>query len=179
MPYTFSFKTPELESELRHACEQVVKKFQVPSLRLLCFVDDESPQQFDDICGPFYAGFHIPVVGSGSEWLQHVQNLFFDSMENFACDNVIYINGRTSATLVGTVITLAHELQHFAQFAFHRKVWKTNTLIYDILRTGPTINVKAWDIPFEIDAMRVSKRAADEILGEEVVKEHARAQVAF
>jgi hypothetical protein len=37
-------------------------------------------------------------------------------MGDFEYDNVIYVNGRTTSSVPGTVITIAHELQHFMQY---------------------------------------------------------------
>ncbi len=90
---------------------------------------------------------------------------------------MIYINGRTCSTVPGTVITFAHELQHFIQYGYAWKVWRANTLIYNILRDGPPTTIKAWDIPYEKDTMMVSKRVAGQVLGETRVSEYANAQI--
>jgi hypothetical protein len=172
------FKNTDLEHNLRSASEQVLQRFKLPSLRLLCFFDDESPEQFDDLMGPQHCGFHTPVIGSGNLWPEYVDELFIDSRGNFVYDNVIYLNGRTTASVPGTVITLAHELQHFIQYANARTVWRANSLVYAVLRDGPPTAIKAWDIPFEKDTMRVSKRVADEILGADAVEAYADAQIA-
>lgn len=171
------FKTTELDTRMRPMCEQVLKQFKLPSFRLLCFFDDENPAEFDYLLGSSHCGFHTPVIGSGSAWPAYVDCLFFDPMGDFAFDNVIYINGRTSSSLPGTVITFAHELQHFMQYGWARKVWGANTLVYSILRDGPPTTIKAWDIPYEKDTMRVSKQVAGTLIGEEVVKAYADLQI--
>lgn len=172
------FKTPELEASRRLTCEGVLEHFKLPAYRLLCFLDDENPVEFDNQIGSCYCGVHSPIIGSGLVWPSHVEALFYDSIGDFAYENVIYINGRTCSTLAGTVITLAHELQHFVQYGFTRKVWRANTFIYNILRDGPPTTIKAWDLPLEIDTMVVSKRVGELVLGEEVAKVHAEAQIA-
>src|SRR5713226_337826 len=152
------FKTPELEGSRRFACERVLEHFKLPPYRLLCFFDDENPVDFDHEIGASYCGLHSPIIGSGLLWPPYVDTHFYDSTGEFVYENVIYINGRTTSTLPDTVITLAHELQHFVQFGFMRKVWRANTFIYNVLRDGPPTTIKAWDLPLEIDTMAVSKR---------------------
>lgn len=172
------FKNIDLQSRLSLASEEALKRFNLPPLRLLCFFDDESPEQFDEIMGPRHCGFHVPVIGSGSLWPAYVDDLFINSMGDFEYDNVIYVNGRTTLSVPGTVITLAHELQHFMQYGHARKVWKANTLIYEILRDGPPTPIRSWDIPYEKDTTRVSKKVAEEVLGADVVNTHVNAQIA-
>lgn len=171
------FKTTDLDAKNRPICERVLEQFSLPSFRLLGFFDDENPTEFDELLGSSHCGFHTPVIGSGGTWPSYVDSLFFDFTGDFAFDNVIYINGRTSSTLPGTVITFAHELQHFMQYGWARKVWRANTLIYNILRDGPPTTINAWDIPFEKDTMRVSKQVATTLIGEEVVKAYADLRV--
>ena len=172
------FKNTDLERNLRSTSEQVMQCFKLPSLRLLCFFDDKNPQQFDTFMGPQHCGFHTPVIASEDLWPEYVDQLFIDSMGNFVYDNAIYLNGRTTASVPGTLITLAHELQHFMQYANDWNVWRANTLITNILRDGPPTTIKSWDIPFEKDTTRVSKRVAEEILGADAIRAHADAQIA-
>jgi hypothetical protein len=63
------------------------------------------------------------------------------------------------------------------QHGYAWKVWRANTLIYNILRDGPPTTIKAWDIPYERDTMIVSKQVAGEVFGPEVVREYANAQI--
>jgi len=173
---SFVFKTPELEATRKAACERVLEHFKLPPLRLLCFLDDVNPVEID-FMGQFCCGFHATVIGNGLSWPPYVDDLFIDSTGTSAYDNVVFVNGRTCSSLPGTVITLAHELQHLTQFANMWKVWRANTLIYNILRDGPPNPIKAWDIPYERDTMMVSKRVAEKVLGAEVVKAHAKTQI--
>ncbi len=82
------FETPELDASRRPACERVLEHFQLPSFRLLSFFDDESATEFDNLLGSSHCGFHTPVIGSAA-WPSYVDNLLFDSMGDFAYDNVI------------------------------------------------------------------------------------------
>ena len=175
--HTLEFKNRALESNLRPTCERVLKQFPQSTLRLLCLFDDRNPVQFDELLGPSHRGFHVPVLGSGTFWPEYVQCLFTNSYGFFICDNVIYVNARTSASSAGSTITLAHELQHFTQCGHARKVWIANTLIHRILREGPETPIKPWEIPSEREAIVVSKRVAEDVLGESAVSEHVRLQI--
>ena len=170
------FKTPELDAARRVACDEVLKHFSLPQYELLCFFDDENPREFLDL-GPSYCGFHAVIAKGGLGWPRYIWNLFHDRSGRVTFQNVIYINGRTCSTTPGTVITLAHELQHFVQYGFAHKVWLANTLIYDILRDGPPTTIEAWDIPYERDTTRVSKQVAVHMLGKEAVEAYADAQI--
>jgi len=64
------------------------------------------------------------------------------------------------------------------QYGFFRKLWRTNSLIYGILRDGPTTTIRSWDLPLEIDSTAVSKRVAELVLTKEVVEAHTEAQIA-
>jgi hypothetical protein len=172
-----NFKTPQLETSRKPTCELVLEHFKLPPLRLLSFFDDVNPVDFDKIIGPFFCGFHACINGGELDWPPYVKKLLRDRTGNYAYDNVIYINGRTCASLPGSIITFAHELQHFTQCGYMRKVWLANTLIYNILYGGPPTTIKGWDIPYERDAMKVSKHVAEKVLGEDVVKAHAEAQI--
>ncbi|HXX43221.1 MAG TPA: hypothetical protein VEJ38_00735 [Candidatus Acidoferrales bacterium] len=175
--WALKFKTPELGARLQAFCERVIHCFDLPSLRLLCFFDDATPEEFDELLGSLHRGFHVPVLGSGNFWPSYVQPLFTDELANFIYDNVIYLNGRTTPSIQATVITFAHELQHFAQCGHMWKVWRANSLIQATLRDGPPTSLKSWDIPYEIDAMLASKRVAEKVLGGTAVKAHALAQI--
>src|SRR5580658_2464159 len=87
----------------------------LPPLRLLCFFDDLNPVEFD-FMGQFCCGFHTTVIGNGLSWPSYLDDLLISSTGDFAFDNVVFVNGRTCSSLPGTVITLAHELQHLIQF---------------------------------------------------------------
>src|ERR1700730_16552026 len=145
------FRTPALEAARKPTCEVVLRHFKLPPLRLLCFFDDENPIDLDYQIGSSYCGVHATVVGSGLIWPSYVDDLFLDFTGDFLYDNIIYINGRTCSSPVATVITLAPELQHFVQYGSMNKIWRANTLIYNILRNGPPTTIRAWEIPCEGD----------------------------
>ncbi len=170
------FRTEALKVRLEAHCLRVLEHFELPALKLLCFFDDENPQCFA-VLGP-YRGFQMPVKGSGY-FPPYIRRLFFDSRGGIAFDNVIYVPGSTSAFTTGTVITFAHELEHFVQYGTAYKVWVSNTLLYKHLPTfEPTTTAKAWDIPHEQDAMIVSKRVAGVVVGTDVVSAYAASRIA-
>jgi hypothetical protein len=172
------FKTNNLAGTLDPLCQSVLKHFQLPSLRLLCFFDDDNPPCLEQEIGATYRGLHVRLKGSGT-WPSYIQQLFLDSRGGLAFDNVIYLPGRTCAAEAGAVITFAHELEHFVQFGGVYKVLVANQLLYQHLPSlDPANTAKAWNIPHEQDAMIISKRVAEAVLGPEVVSKHAESRIA-
>jgi hypothetical protein len=173
---TMRFKTNDLKALLEPLLQRVLEYFRVPALRVLCFFDDENPLCFEPWFGTEYRGFHVPVTGSGG-FPPYIEQLFFDSYDGF--DNVIYLPGRTCAAEVGTVITFAHELQHFVQHGSGYKVLEANNLLrINLPDFDPASTAKVWNIPHETNAMIVSRRVAEGVLGTEVVSKHAGSSIA-
>ncbi len=169
------FKTKDLRTTLEADCLRVLEHFELPAHRLLCFFDDEDPPCFAQRFPGGYRGFHMPVRGSGY-FPPYVT--FLDSDGDLAFDNVIYLRGRTCAVRTSAIITFAHELQHFVQYGQAQKVFAANVLLYHHMRAfDPTSELEAWDIPHERDAMTVSKRVADAVIGPEAVSVYARSQI--
>jgi hypothetical protein len=162
---------------LELASQRVLEHFQLPTLRLLCFFDDQDPPCFAQRFGAKYRGFHTPVRGSG--FMPDYLSRHFFMNGDFAFDNVVYLRGATCATQVGAVITFAHELQHVMQYGNANKVLAANNLLFQHLpEIDPTSGLRAWDIPHEHDAMLVSKRIGEAVLGKDAVLEHANSQIA-
>ena len=46
-------------------CLRVVRRFQLPDLRLLCYIDDDNPELLRTTFGEFVCGLHVSVMGSG------------------------------------------------------------------------------------------------------------------
>jgi len=176
IPAMTRFRSPELEDRLRSTCDEVLQNFRMSSLRLLCFFDDANPKHFDDLWGENHYGFHTPVIGSGT-WPAYVESLLV-TYAGIAYDNMIYLNGRACASAVGAAITFAHELQHFMQYSWDRKVWAANNLIYQMFWQGLPTTVKPWEIPFEQDTNRVSKRIAEGLFGAIAVNRHVEEHIA-
>ena len=172
------FRSSELKGTLKPWCNKVLKEFQqLPPLRLLCYFDDQNPESLHRQFGEF-TSVHTPVIGSGT-WPDNVKRLFFASDGTFAYDNLIYVPGtRYSQEKVPFVMTFAHELQHFVQWGFARKVYKANALLFqNLLSFEPTTNAKPWDIPYNREAMIVSKRVAEAVCEADKVREFIDAQI--
>ena len=180
------FKTPSLRAKLRRLCNGVVEQFlKLPSLRLLCYFDDEYPEELRQqltlwgVTTPF-TGIHTPIIGSGT-LPNYVRRLFFDySSGDFAFDNLIYLPGtKYVEDDVALVIVFAHELQHFVQWGFARKVSQASTLLYwNLAQFDPNTDLKPWQLPNNVDAMIVAMRVAETVCGTEAVRAFVDKQVA-
>jgi hypothetical protein len=173
------FRSPKLRARLQPVCNQVLQQFdQLPPFRLLCYFDDENPEWLQKQFGQF-AGIHAPIIGGGA-WPGYVEQYFFDRTrgEN-AFDNLIYIPGTAYAQKkIPFAITFSHELQHFAQWGFARKVYQANVLLFqNLLSFDPRTDAKIWDIPLNRDAMIISKRVAEALYGAEAVRKYMDAQI--
>jgi hypothetical protein len=84
----------------------------------------------------------------------------------YKCEAAVYLHNSTCQQLDMLTMTLAHELQHFVQYASAREMWACNTLVTQLHQD----TIAAWkltvhDIPIEREARIVAKRAAEAILG--------------
>ncbi|HTD24313.1 MAG TPA: hypothetical protein VK738_16765 [Terriglobales bacterium] len=175
---SLEFKSSGLRGRLQPVCNQVLKQFhQLPSLRLLCYFDDENPERLQKHFGQF-AGIHIPILGA-VPWPDYVEHHFFDWAGEIAFDNLIYVPGtRYAQERVHFVIIFSHELQHFIQWGFARKVYQANVLLFQNLHLfDPTTEVKPWGLPLNRDAMIVAKRVAGAVCGMKRVKEFIELQI--
>lgn len=156
-------------------CAQVAQQFELPALRLLCYFDAEAHPELRKCLGPF-EGFHTPVIGSGDAVPDDVKPLLFGSDGEFAFDNLIYVPASKYTSLeVSRVIILSHELQHFVQWEANRRAYQVNISIFSHLCSSND-NLKVWEIPYERDAMIVSVRVAQGVLGNEAVSTYIRSQ---
>ncbi len=175
----FEFASPDLRAKLRPWCNKVLKQFpKLPPLKLLCYFDNENPEELRQQFGQF-TGIHTPIIGSGT-WPYHVRQYFRDAGGKFAFDNLIYIPGTKYAQEeISFAIILAHELQHFVQWGIAPKIYTANTLLLNkLLSFDPQTDAKPWGIPYNREAMIVSKRVAESICGKEAVRDFIAAQIA-
>jgi hypothetical protein len=166
------FKTECLKADREAVCERVVDQFDLPSLRLLCYLDDVDPANLQEF-GKFLCGFHAPVMRI-DPWMlpRYVEGcISHDIHGDFVFDNLIYLCGRACATEIGTVTTLAHELQHFSQYGRDRAVWDANTVVRETPLSKP------WDLPSEREAMIASKRVAEVLFDKEAVARFAETRI--
>jgi len=156
----------------------VLKEFQqLPVLRLLCYFDDENPELLQRQFGQF-TGIHTPIIGAGT-WPPYISEYFLEPDGDFAFDNLIYVPKTIHIEeKIPFVITFSHELQHFAQWGFARKIYQANVLLFQNLRSfDPMTNVKTWDIPSNREAMIKAKRVAEVVCDAEAVKQYMDAQI--
>ncbi len=172
------FKSGEQEAKWGKLAQQVLREFNLPRKRLICTFDDTDYSWMKDQWGTSrFRGASTPVMGSGP-WPDFVQDVLVDR-EGIAYDFITYLPGRTCLSGKALlVITFAHELQHFLQWAISPKVWKVGSILYGNLRTfEPTRQWKTWDVPTEREAMIVSKRVAEKVLGVQQVKGFSETRV--
>ena len=87
-------------------------------------------------------------------------------------DSIVYLHGSTCKMEVQLAMTLAHELQHFLQFANQRQIWAINILLAK-LPYLPTADLSHWyDLPTEREARIIGKRVAVSIFGKSRVDDH-------
>jgi hypothetical protein len=177
------FRSTKLEARLRPVCEEVLKRFQPPDTRLLCFLDDENQPAMTEKMGKFYCGVFSTIRGNCLPFPQYLLDLFMDydvMPSEFRYDQFIYVRNTTCQTVPGAIITLAHELTHCRQRDTAVKVWLANTLLYwELHKLDPVaiLTAKPWDIPIEHEAQLNSRRIAIELLGETVVDAHVASRI--
>jgi hypothetical protein len=179
------FKIPGIRERLKPVISRIIKQFpKLPSLRLLCYFDDEYPEELRHQLAQWgvhtpLTGIHTPIIGSGN-WPHYVRRHFFDySSGDFAFDNLIYIPGTKYAEEdISFVIIFAHELQHFVQWGFARKVSQVNTLLlWNLAQFDPKTELKPWGLPNNREAMIVANRVAEALYGREPVEGFVDAQI--
>jgi hypothetical protein len=172
---SLQFKSEDLRHRLEPLCRAVLSQFRLPALRLLCYFDDEGPVASCRGSHMSFHGIHIPTKGSGDD-LPHYVTQQFREFDEFVFDNVIYIpESCYSRNEVGFVIIFAHELRHFIQWAENSQLYRANTYYLRDFEHAPEIRV--WHVPYEFDAMMVSKNVAENVLGAKAVEEFINAQL--
>jgi hypothetical protein len=92
-------------------------------------------------------------------------------------DCIIYLHGSTCETDIGLTLTLAHELQHFVQYAISRPLWAVHTLLSN-LPGLPKDNLQGWkDFPLEKEARVVAKRIAEKLFGADPVSDYIKGMI--
>jgi hypothetical protein len=169
------FKTEHLNKKWNSLCKDVLNQFRLPpNLRLICCFDDENPKELHlhgDVCG-----FHAPVAGARllPPWVTPLLR----KGGKFVFDNLIYIPGTQYSTqMVSFVLIFAHELQHFIQYDQNRKVYEANVLLHEHLTSfEQDIQTKVWEIPYDLEAMIVSRHVAEKVLGRTAVATFVEAE---
>jgi hypothetical protein len=88
-------------------------------------------------------------------------------------DHGIYLYGSTCSDETGLVMTFAHELQHFVQYAFNRRLWAEGRLATNLPRALIEVIGLNWpDIPHEREARIVAKRIGVKLCGADTVSQY-------
>jgi hypothetical protein len=158
------FLDPSRKSVLWPQCENVLshEHFQnLPQRSLICIFDNEERQAFvnEPSLGENFCGFTKPGLRGVASWPPDILRCVWDDKKAL-CDDAIYLRSRTCKSQIGTVITFAHEMQHFMQYGNHRKVWQAN---HD-LRACVKGRFPQWHFPHEREALLVSRQVAEAVL---------------
>jgi hypothetical protein len=187
-PLKLDFLAKELEPQLEPLAKQVVAQFELPPLRLYCYFAQNDDPYLRQRYGKHFRGFHAPIEGR-NELPEYLADCFFHPFDPFsseqmtwekmvAYDNLIYVTHRTTLDPTAFVVTLAHELQHFMQFAYAKPLWVVNSILYGNIKSfDPFTPRTPIDIPHEREANIVSERVAEGIVGEDAIKTFAEEQV--
>jgi hypothetical protein len=183
---TVSLYVKSDDQEIRKHREEmalcVLEEFPVnpPSeLRALCYLDDRDVGWLKESWGGnSNRGVHWPIRGQGlHDWPHDMWDTIAqpDPMTgtvSWPYASVIYLHGSTCDSDIQLAMTLAHELQHFVQFASDKQLWAIHTLLAK-LPNLPTHNLRHWfDLPNEIEARITAKRVAEKLFGKTRVDKH-------
>jgi hypothetical protein len=95
-----------------------------------------------------------------------------------AFDHGIYLYGSTCADETALTMTFAHELQHFIQYGFNRKLWAEGRLITFLPKEVIDIEGLNWpDIPHEREARIRAKRIGVELYGADAVNQYINRRI--
>jgi hypothetical protein len=181
------------EPDLRKSREGIAKQvrdyfmsnYRVSSgARTIYYLDDQDVNWLKELWGgQSNRGVHWPIRGQGLHgWPRDMWDTFahvdLTSGEvTWPYDSVIYLHGSTCSVDVQLAMTLAHELQHFVQFANQRHIWAINSL-FAKLPNLPTSDLKhGYDLPVEREARIISKRVAEGMFGKPIVIQHISAMI--
>jgi hypothetical protein len=149
---------------------------------LLAFLDDgDDPDSRRDL-GPANRGFHGPIKESRptEAWPLGMTNLIFVPVDGSPFgrsrrlfDNGVYVYGSTCADETALIMTFAHELQHFVQYGFNRRLWAEGQLITRLPRELINAIGLNWpDIPHEREARIEAKRVGLKLCGADAVTQY-------
>jgi hypothetical protein len=176
MGYELIFLDAARKDELEPVCEEVLKRFELPEQKLIAIFDDKEHQEFTVFTpelGKEFCGFFRWSLYGMRPCPQEITNRLWSNQDGkWHCDVFIYLRSRTCLSLIGMAITFAHELQHFMQYGFSRKVWQASHDLRKIVSGGCP-----WDFPDERDAMIVSRTTAEKVCGKNEVHRYADQQI--
>ena len=83
-----------------------------------------------------------------------------------------YLAHGVSKSSTAAVITFAHEMQHLVQYEFSHKVYLASDYVKRIL-TAEDDRFRPWNSPHEHEALLISKKVSEVILGQKIVRRFA------
>jgi hypothetical protein len=188
-----SDKADEAECQRRSAlCYDVLQAMgselvSCPST-VICLIDDLDFDWAKQKIGPANRGFLSAPLKEAS--LREVCPHYFHDLIapvdiatqkiSYLFESAIYVHGSTcqgtaSRPSVGLVLTLAHELCHFRQYASQPAIYAANKLFGP---PEPLPGATAWtDIPIEVEARQVAKRVALLIFGNQPLQDYIEEKV--
>jgi len=176
MEYELIFLDGSKKAELEPLCEEVLKRFELPRQKLIAIFDDKERQEltvFTPALGKEFCGFFRWYLYGMQPFPREITDRLWSNQDGkWRCDVLIYLRSRTCQSPTGMAITLAHELQHFMQYGFSRKVWQASHDLRQIV--GGNL---PWHFPDERDAMIVSRITAEEVCGKNEVRSYADQQI--
>src|SRR6266704_1647318 len=124
-------------------------------------------------------GSYTPIIKgkvSFATWPEYVTSVILadddvsTSLPMLIFDHLIYVHGSICADETGLIMTFAHELQHFVQYGYQRKLWAANALLPRLPDYLIRANRLKWFyIPIEREARLVAKRVAETLCGADKV----------
>ncbi len=169
----------------RKAAESVLRYFEdhyslSSDPRVVCILDGQDGWDLKRELGLENRGVHCPPRGhiyrSLPSYVRPIigpVNVQTNKVE-WPFDMIIYLHGSTCETEIGLSLSLAHELQHFMQYAQQRSLWALNALLIEL--RNPAFKFW-WDFPTEREARIIAKRVGVELYGEAAVDSHIQGQI--
>ena len=139
---------------------------------MLVFLDDAVAAEIRNTIGHENRGFFIPTNERTFRDLPFPPYVSLEIRRRsgsysfeFPFTGMVYIHGDVCDEEPALVMTLAHELRHFVQYAKTQTTWAWNTIL---MRCGNLINSEglSWcDIPIEVEARMKAKQVHQDIFG--------------
>ena len=169
---------PEVKAEREATCNLVLERFRLddPGRKLLCFIDDKDfgPLKSGNSKGNrggFVARFYRSILSGRPPLPDYVRRMYdFSHILGHAFSSLIYIHGSTCEPRESLALTLAHELEHFTQFAQEPRMYEADMILTHLRGYRP-------DLPSESDAFLISKQIAIALCGEAQIREYATEQM--
>jgi hypothetical protein len=189
MSVTIEVKSDDgiVKVERERAAYRVLDEFgdQLPDLNLLAFFDDCDWESFKRNNGRDNRGLYAPLKpNTFVDWPAHVaKHLYVTDPTTLKSKRIfghlIYLHGSGCADQTGMIMTFAHELQHFVQYGFSRKLWAENLLLPRLpLHAIEGTGLNWPDVPTECEARIIAKRIAVKLCGSEAVRRYIESRTA-